>query len=168
MEWWLQVIAHHVFLIQDVNRYLLGIYLLLVGACCIGHLFICMTPAWHVPGPIPQWHQWGCLTHQGEATHGQSGSSAILWRLDARRLQVKLLSKVIIRMGVSKNNGIPKSSILIRCSIINHPFWGTTIVGNPWMNKLVGGNSNILYFHPEPWGRCPFWRIFFRRVETTS
>ena len=25
----------------------------------------------------------------------------------------------------------PKSSILIRFSIINHPFWGTTILGNP-------------------------------------
>ena len=27
-------------------------------------------------------------------------------------------------MGVSKNSGIPKSSILIGFSIINHPFWG--------------------------------------------
>ncbi len=33
-------------------------------------------------------------------------------------------------MGVSKNNGIPKSSILIGFSIINHPFWGTCIFGN--------------------------------------
>ena len=29
--------------------------------------------------------------------------------------------------GVSKNKGTPKSSILIGFSIINHPFWGTTI-----------------------------------------
>ena len=36
----------------------------------------------------------------------------------------------IIYMGVSKNNGTPKSSILIGFSIINHPFWGTTIFGN--------------------------------------
>ena len=28
-------------------------------------------------------------------------------------------------MGVSKNSGTPKSSILIGFSIINHPFWGT-------------------------------------------
>ena len=28
-------------------------------------------------------------------------------------------------IGVSKNNGTPKSSILIGFSIINHPFWGT-------------------------------------------
>ncbi len=27
-------------------------------------------------------------------------------------------------MGVSKNNGTPKSSILIGFSIVNHPFWG--------------------------------------------
>ena len=33
-------------------------------------------------------------------------------------------------MGVSKNRGTPKSSILIGISIINHPFWGTTIFGN--------------------------------------
>ena len=33
-------------------------------------------------------------------------------------------------MGVSKNNGTPKSSILIGFSIINHPFWDTPIFGN--------------------------------------
>ncbi len=33
-------------------------------------------------------------------------------------------------LGVSKNNGTPKSSILIGFSIINHPFWGTPIFGN--------------------------------------
>ena len=34
------------------------------------------------------------------------------------------------RMDVSENSGTPKSSILIGCSIINHPFWGTPIFGN--------------------------------------
>ena len=33
-------------------------------------------------------------------------------------------------MGVSKNRGTPKSSILTEFSIINHPFWGTPIFGN--------------------------------------
>ena len=34
-------------------------------------------------------------------------------------------------LGVSKNSGTPKSSILIGFSIINHPFWGPTpIFGN--------------------------------------
>ena len=36
-------------------------------------------------------------------------------------------------MDVSKNRGIPKSSILIGFSIINHPFWGTAIFGNTHM-----------------------------------
>ena len=35
-----------------------------------------------------------------------------------------------VYMGVSKNRGTPKSSILIGFSIINHPFWGTPIFGN--------------------------------------
>ena len=42
---------------------------------------------------------------------------------------------VIRNMGVSKNSGTPKSSILIRFSIINHPFWGTAIFGNIHMNS---------------------------------
>ena len=33
-------------------------------------------------------------------------------------------------MDVSENRGTPKSSIFIRFSIINHPFWGTPIFGN--------------------------------------
>ena len=33
-------------------------------------------------------------------------------------------------MDVSENNGTPKSSTLIGFSLINHPFWGTTIFGN--------------------------------------
>ena len=33
-------------------------------------------------------------------------------------------------VGVSENRGTPKSSILIGFSIINHPFWGTPILGN--------------------------------------
>ena len=35
-----------------------------------------------------------------------------------------------VHLGVSKNSGTPKSSILIGFSIINHPFWGTPIFGN--------------------------------------
>ena len=38
-----------------------------------------------------------------------------------------------VDMGVSENSGTPKSSILIGFSIINHPFWGTTIFGNSTM-----------------------------------
>ena len=57
-------------------------------------------------------------------------------------------------MGVSENNGTPKSSILIRCSIINHPFWGTLIFGNihmmtmSWWDSMTYDISGIL---SHPW-----------------
>ena len=38
-------------------------------------------------------------------------------------------------MDVSENSGTPKSSILTGFSIINHPFWGTTIFGNTHILK---------------------------------
>ena len=37
------------------------------------------------------------------------------------------------QMGVSKNRGTPKSSILLGFSIINHPFWGIPNFGNTQM-----------------------------------
>ena len=45
-------------------------------------------------------------------------------------------------MDVSENGGTPKSSILIRFSIINHPFWGTTIFGNTQMFNSKGHLSD--------------------------
>ena len=45
-------------------------------------------------------------------------------------LSPHIAGHIIPYMGVSENNGTPKSSILIWFSIINHPFWGTTIFGN--------------------------------------
>ena len=40
-------------------------------------------------------------------------------------------------MGVSKNRGTLKSSILIGFSLINHPFWGTPIFGNTHISYRV-------------------------------
>ena len=53
-------------------------------------------------------------------------------------------------MGVSKNRGTPKTSILIGFSIINHPFWGTPIFGNTQTNQK---NATNLFAHctPKPW-----------------
>ena len=39
----------------------------------------------------------------------------------------------MVYMGVSLNDGTPKSSILKGFSIINHPVWGTPIFGNTHM-----------------------------------
>ena len=42
-----------------------------------------------------------------------------------------LLGRQTVQIGVSKNRGTPKSSILIGFSTINHPFWGfSPIFGN--------------------------------------
>ena len=38
--------------------------------------------------------------------------------------------EIHLYMGVSKNRGTPKSSILIGFSLINHPLWGTRIFGH--------------------------------------
>ena len=45
-------------------------------------------------------------------------------------------------MGVSKNRGIPKSSILIEFSIINHPFLGTPIFGIIHIFQMGGSTTN--------------------------
>ena len=52
----------------------------------------------------------------------------------------KWVQKIRKKVGVSKNSGTPKSSILIGFSIINHPFWGTPIFGNTqvWKNHNLG------------------------------
>ena len=53
-------------------------------------------------------------------------------------------------MGVSEHNSTPKSSILIGFSIINHPFWDTTIYGNTHIYTN--------YIHPNCWKpRQPGW-----------
>ena len=45
--------------------------------------------------------------------------------------------------GCFQNSGTSKSSILIRFSIINHPFWGTPIIGNIQMVVQISGSSLI-------------------------
>ena len=63
-------------------------------------------------------------------------------------------------MGVSKNNGTPKSSILIGFSIINHPFWGTPIFGNTHITWVFYG-----FFHPQDsLGRTPRNTILSTRL----
>ena len=59
-------------------------------------------------------------------------------------------------MGVSKNNGTPKSSVLIGFSIINHPFWGTPIFGNTHMIYWY-----TMFFWSKP--RVLFWKLVVAR-----
>ena len=72
-------------------------------------------------------------------------------------------------MGVSKNNGTPKSSILKRFSIINHPFW--IILGYPYfwrhpytcssarISSIFLGNMYLLFL---------FERSFFGSISLPS
>ena len=46
---------------------------------------------------------------------------------------------VKVYMDVSENSRTPKSSIFIGFSIVNHPFWGTTIFGNTYITLEVQG-----------------------------
>ena len=60
------------------------------------------------------------------------------WKFPVHQLKINMivLKLKIVYMGVSKNNGTPKSSILIGFSIFNHPFWGTPIFGNTHITKV--------------------------------
>ena len=62
-------------------------------------------------------------------------------------------------LGVSKNNGTPKSSILIGFSIINHPFRGTPIFGN---TQLPFPRPIILDIRPLVFGSLNRSKIFSR------
>ena len=54
-----------------------------------------------------------------------------------------------IHMDVSENRGTPKSSILIGFSIMNHPFWGTTIFGNTHMGIFDNLSIFSTFWGPE-------------------
>ena len=68
-------------------------------------------------------------------------------------------------LGGSKNDGTPKSSILIGFSIINHPFWGTPIFGNThflptglppaWVKNFH--SKNLALRNIWPWKRWSWW-----------
>ena len=61
----------------------------------------------------------------------------------------KFPSKTATYLGVSKNRGTPKSSILIGFSTINHPFRGNyPFFGNTYLWTLMG---------VQPDGRNPSW-----------
>ena len=49
-------------------------------------------------------------------------------------------------MDVSLHGGTSKSSILIGFSLVNHPYWGTTILGNPHIPKKTN-----MTMEKQPW-----------------
>ena len=83
----------------------------------------------------------------------------------------KCCSKVVEKwhITVSINNGTPKSSILIGCSIINHPFSGTTIFGNTHINF---GSFTLADMISNSWRtkneRLGLWRKFLFEFSVPS
>ena len=60
---------------------------------------------------------------------------------------------ILNHLSVSENSGTPKSSILIGCSIINHPFWGY-----PYFWKYPSFKRKWIIFQPSTFrGLCYFW-----------
>ena len=60
----------------------------------------------------------------------------------------KVLEKNVENMAMGMNLirvFIPKSSILIGFSIINHPFWGTTIFGNIYIDNILMYLARYMY-----------------------
>ena len=103
--------------------------------------------------------------------HRTNGIFTDPWMFDFYGFHVGKLTKYMehiwdqIETGVSKNNGTPKSSILIGFSIINHPIWGTPIFGNTQTNpqkKLLKSGvpttshskarSGVIFFGSFGWG----------------
>ena len=66
-------------------------------------------------------------------------------------------------MGVSKNSGTTKSSILIGFSIINHPFRGTPIFGNTHIVPHPKRSWKLVSFRQKRflWATVPTWRPYF-------
>ena len=72
-----------------------------------------------------------------------------------------------LNMGVSKNRGTAKSSILIGFSIINHPFWGTPIFGNTHMPASFPHFSNIENSTAKKLQWCSrFMKMFAGRIKS--
>ena len=84
--------------------------------------------------------------------NGQTNGNYYIWKVS------KVLD-IRSNMGVSENNGTPKSSILIGFSIINHPFWVPLLLEIPiwWNLKYVKVPqdalrlmSMIFRYHAQP------------------
>ena len=78
-------------------------------------------------------------------------------------------------MDVSKNSGIPKSSILIRFSIVNHPFGGPPIFGNTHFWWIFEGIPWVPWVRPwilrclaGRFGSVKRWVLFCRFVSSCT
>ena len=73
-------------------------------------------------------------THRLDSNCNQTGMGLREMFLNYGQFYV-IIDLHTLYMGVSKNRGTPKSSILIGVSIINHPFWGYPYFWKPPCRK---------------------------------
>ena len=103
-------------------------------------------PCYYYPGVIQMLFYCKLLHHfrylKAQFFHNLKGYSPHQSVKDFHEQCVLRSKYICIYMDVSENNDTPKSSIFIGFSIINHPFWGTTIFGNTHIVSIV-----ILFLH---------------------
>ena len=113
-------------------------------------------------------HKFAKVLFLEDASEGESQ----IWSLKrCFNIQGIVINPVVrVHMDVSENSGTPKSSILIGCYIIKHPFWGTSIFGNthipiqytefrPWHYYWnVGNPQNLKMPHAQGSEACPNMR----------
>ncbi len=89
---------------------------------------------------------WQRLSSAAKLKHSSSSNALDLWQINWKEMFSKP-GHMPFYMGISENRGTPKSSILIRFSIINRPFWGFPIF---WKHPYIAGSTspNKEEFHP--------------------
>ena len=105
---------------------------------------ICLVPKRFLPGGIIKldfqnntWHYGNCSKRNGSAKKQQPNNRTMFSIRSFMWGPKPTISFEPRYMGGSENSGTPKSSIFIGFSIINHPFWGTTILGNPHVSDVL-------------------------------
>ncbi len=121
----------------------------------VGVRFFCLVGWW---GRL-WWLKWIFLGKQkGENLEVIKLIKKYTWKKKLRNWKFK------VNMGVSKNNGIPKSSILIGFSIINHPFLGISLFLETSTSKwwMVSYRSK---FNTTKWSKSCDWWSWWSELE---
>ena len=111
-------------------------------------IFTISTGAWFFPSTVWLWEVGRSYAPEIRTRNEPRKNGAGLW--------VSEFGEIIIWVFPKIGGFPPKSSILIRFSIINHPFWGTFIFGNTHFNVAKSGVS-------DPFNRWFEW--FFHHLS---
>ena len=125
-------------LIFPVISFMLLCFWMFWGVCFFVHFFFNLLKP---KGPFTHHILTSCRFSKSIASRFVSGPNG--------RRELFLFFETYI--DVSENGGTPKSSILIGFSIVNHPFWGTPIFGNPhiWRTGKRHSLKLTAFSHPK-------------------